>query len=93
MAEEKWRNPAAAIVAQCVRQQLSAAVWTMLLLLDDESTTDSSASSSSDSSSSDDDDDLTLHEFMFEHLFTPPEQRPKVESYLEKTADAVIVRS
>ncbi|KAL3208909.1 hypothetical protein MRX96_038511 [Rhipicephalus microplus] len=61
----------------------------LLLHLDAESSTGSSASSSSDrSSSSDDDDDLTLYESMFEYLFSPPEQRPKVESYLEKTVAA-----
>ncbi|KAL3249902.1 hypothetical protein MRX96_055770 [Rhipicephalus microplus] len=61
----------------------------LLQLLDAESSTGSSASSSSDSSSSrDDDDDLTLYEFMFEYLFSPPEQLSKVESYLEKTVAA-----
>lgn len=90
MAESSSRGSRSVRTAAAKRGRLDKE---LLLLLDDESTTDSSASSSSDSSSSDDDDDLTLHEFMFEHLFTPPEQRPKVESYLEKTADAVIVRS
>lgn len=90
MAESSSRDSRSVRTAAAKRGRLDKE---LLLLLDDESTTDSSASSSSDSSSSDDDDDLTLHEFMFEHLFTPPEQRPKVESYLEKTVDAVIVRS
>lgn len=90
MAESSSRGSRSVRTAAAKRGRLDKE---LLLLLDDESTTDSSANSSSDSSSSDDDDDLTLHEFMFEHLFTPPEQRPKVESYLEKTADAVIVRS
>lgn len=90
MAESSSRGSRSVRTAAAKRGRLDKE---LLLLLDDESTTDSSASSSSDSSSSDDDDDLTLHEFMFEHLFTPPEQRPKVESCLEKTADAVIVRS
>nr|XP_050050091.2 putative nuclease HARBI1 [Dermacentor andersoni] len=48
--------------------------------------TDSSTSSSSDSSG--DDEDLALYEQMFEQLFTPPEKRPKVESYVEKTVAA-----
>nr|XP_050026906.1 putative nuclease HARBI1 [Dermacentor andersoni] len=60
----------------------------LLLLFDEDSScsTDSSTSSSSDSSG--DDEDLALYEQMFEQLFTPPEKRPKVESYVEKTVAA-----
>ncbi|KAK8760846.1 hypothetical protein V5799_011671 [Amblyomma americanum] len=63
----------------------------LLMLFDEDSScsVDSDTSSSSDSSSSSsDDDDLALYEEMFQQLFTPPEKRPKVESYLEKTVAA-----
>ncbi|KAH6923542.1 hypothetical protein HPB50_002164 [Hyalomma asiaticum] len=59
----------------------------LLLLLDEDSDADSSTSSSLDSGS-DNDNDLALYEVMFEQLFTPPEKRPKVESYVEKTVAA-----
>ncbi|KAL3240847.1 hypothetical protein MRX96_047890 [Rhipicephalus microplus] len=65
----------------------------LLLLLDAKSSTGSSASSSSDSSSSrDDDDDLTLYEFMFEYLFSPPEQLPKVESYQKRRLPHILTK-
>ncbi|KAL1486147.1 hypothetical protein MTO96_047076 [Rhipicephalus appendiculatus] len=60
----------------------------LLLLLDEDSNASSNDSSTSSSSDSDSDDDLALYEVMFERLFTPPEKRPKVESYVEKTVAA-----
>ncbi|KAK8787441.1 hypothetical protein V5799_022782, partial [Amblyomma americanum] len=62
----------------------------LLLHFDEDSScsVDSDTSSSSDSSSSSDDDDLALYEEMFQQLCTPPEKRPKVKSYLEKTVAA-----
>ncbi|KAK8771744.1 hypothetical protein V5799_025014 [Amblyomma americanum] len=62
----------------------------LLMLFDEDRScsTDSSTSSSSDSSGSGDDEDLALYEQMFEQLFTPPEKRHKIESYVEKTVAA-----
>ncbi|KAL1424605.1 hypothetical protein MTO96_020009 [Rhipicephalus appendiculatus] len=70
------------LTAVAKRRRLNKA---SLLLLNEDSNADSSTSSSSHSDS---DDELALYAVMFEQLFTPPEKRPKVQSYVEKTVAA-----